>query len=219
MKSYLNRLQREAEHNFHNFSGGFGDDFMGYAPVSGEELDPNDRTLTITVANANTASAKTARIFGATKDLTDANKDSDITITVAESSHLIVKTELLQNVFRIKGFKYSVTTAGQFSNTISIFEESSTGGLTKRIWQPLNYRSAQNQLTTQIDAPDFELLVSAKTYVEVSLKASETITFTFTISEKAELKNVLKGRGVKTASGRQAPTGLPQIDMVARRRF
>lgn len=214
--SYLKRLQRESEMNFHNFSG---DEFMGYSPVSGEELDPNDRTLTITVANANTASAKTARIFGSTKDLTDANLDADITITVAESSHLVVKTELLQNPFRIKGFKYSVTTANQFANTMSIYEESSTGGLNKRVWQPLNYRSAQNQLTTQIDAPDFELLVNAKTYLEVSLAASETITFTFTISEKAELKNVLKGRGVKTASGRQAPTGLPQIDMVARRRF
>lgn len=214
--SYLKRLQRESEAQFHNFSG---DEFMGYSPISGEELDPNDRTLTVTVTNANTASAKTARIFGSTKDLTDANLDADITITVAESSHLVVKTELLQNPFRIHGFKYSVTTASQFANTLAIYEESSTGGLNKRVWQPLNYRSAQNQLTTQIDAPDFELLVNAKTYLEVSLAASETITFTFTISEKAELKNVLKGRGVKTASGRQAPTGLPQIDMVARRRF
>ena len=89
---------------------------------------------------------------------------------------------MLQNPFRIKGLKYSVTTAGQFSNTLSIFDESSTGGLSKRVWQPLNYRSAQNQLTTQIDAPDFELLVSAKTYIEVSLAPSEVITFTFTIA-------------------------------------
>ena len=214
--SYLKRLQRESEANFLNFSG---DEFMGYAPVSGEELDPNDRTLTITVTNASSSASKVARIFGSTKDLTDANKDSNITIAVAESSHLTVKTELLQNPFRIKGLKYSVTTANQFANTISIFEESSTGGLSKRVWQALNYRSAQNQLTTQIDAPDFELLVNAKTYFDVSLRPSEVITFTFTISEKAELKNVLKGRGVATSSGRQAPTGLPQIDMVQRRRF
>jgi len=214
--SYLKKLKREHEANFHSFSG---DEFMGYSPVSGEELDPNDRTMTITVANANTTTAKTVRLFGAVKDLTDATKDSDITITVSESSHLQVKTELLQNPFRIKGLKYSVANAGQFSNTISIFEESSTGGLSKRIFQALNYRSAQNNLSTQIDAPDWELLVSAKTYIELSINASETVTFTFTISEKAELKNVLKGRGVKTSTHRQAPTGLPQIDMVARRNY
>ena len=119
--SYLKKLQREQEAQFHNFSG---DEFMGYAPVSGEELDPNDRTMTVTIANANTSTAKTARIFGAVKDLTDANLDADLTITVAESSHLEVKTELLQNPFRIKGLKYSVANATQFSNTISIFEES-----------------------------------------------------------------------------------------------
>ena len=214
--NYLRKLEREAEANFHNFDG---DDFMGYSQVSGEELDPNDRTLTITVANANTGTAKTAVIFGAVKDLTDANLDSDLTITVAESSHQEVKTELLQNPFRIKGLKYSVTTAGQFSNTLSIKEKQSTGGESTRIWQPLNYRSAQNNLTTQIDAPDFELLVGAKTWLEVAVNALESITFTVTISEKAELKNVLKGRGVKTATHRNAPTGLPQIDMVARRGY
>jgi len=214
--SYLNKLQRKAEQNFHNFSG---DEFMGYSPISGEELDPNDRTLTITVSNANTATAKTATIFGSVKDLTDANLDSDLTISVAESSHLEVKTELLQNVFRIKGLKYSVENAVQFSNPISIKEKASTGGESTRIWQPLNYRSAQNNLIGQIDAPDFELLVSGKTWLEVSVRPSETITFTFTLSEKAELKNVLKGRGVKTQSHRAAPTGLPQIDMVARRGF
>ena len=214
--SYLKKLQREQEGNFHNFSG---DEFMGYAPISGEELDPNDRTMTITIVNANTASAKTARLFGSVKDLTDANKDADITITVAESSHLEVKTELLQNLFRIKGMKYSVTNATQFSNTLSIYEEASTGGLQKRVFQPLNYRSAQNNLVTQIDAPDWELLVNAKTYIDVSVNASESITFTLTLSEKSEMKNVLKGRGVKTASHRAAPTGLPQIDMVNRRNY
>jgi len=214
--SYLKKLQRNQESKFHNFSG---DEFMGYSPISGEELDPNDRTLTVTITNANTASSKVARLFGAVKDLTDVNQDSDITVTVAESSHLEVKTELLQNPFRIHGMKYSVTTANQFSNTVSIFEESSTGGLSKRVWQPLNYRSAQNNLTTQIDAPDFELLVNAKTYIDVTLLKNESITFTLTISEKAEMKNILKGRGVKTMSHRQAPTGLPQIDMVSRGNF
>jgi hypothetical protein len=214
--SYLRKLPANKPSNFHNFSG---DEFMGYSPISGEELDPNDRTLTITVTNASTSTTRSARIFGAVKDLTGATQHADITVTVAESSHLQVKTELLQNPFRIHGMKYSVTTANQFSNTVAIFEESSTGGLSKRVWQPLNYRSAQNNLTTQIDAPDFELLVNAKSYIDVDILKNESVTFTLTISEKAEMKNILKGRGVKTMSHRQAPTGLPQIDMVSRGQF
>ena len=213
--------EREAEDNFSNYvSGGVADEWTNFNGV--EELDPNDKTLTVKVVNASTSAAATATIFGSVFDLTDANLSSNITITVSESSHLKVKTELLLNPFRIVGLKYVVTTVAQLSNVLSLFEEKSTGGLIKRLWQPLNFRSAQNEITTQIDAPSFELLVTANTYIQLSLAASETVTFTFSLGERADLKNVLRGRSVRTVAREAAPTGLPQIDMKtmeARKRF
>jgi hypothetical protein len=85
--------------------------------------------------------------------------------------------------------------------------------LDRRLFQPLNYRSAQNQLTTQIDAPSFELLLQASTYIQFTINASETVTFIFTIVEKANFSNTLRNSPVVAVSNRPAPTGLPQIDM------
>jgi hypothetical protein len=213
----IRRYQEAAENSFNNFSGYTPRNYMNAvddAGVAGAEvLDPNDRTLTITVVNASVSAITGVRIFGAVKDLTDATKNAAVTISVAESSHLQVKTELLQNPFRILGLKYTVTTAAQFNYPLTLVEEKSTGGLISRLWQPLNYRSAQNTLTTQIDAPTFEFLVSANCYFTFTLAASETVTFTFTIVEKIDAKNALRNGMTRSISRTQAPTGLPQIDM------
>ena len=195
--------------------------FVGYNPESNymnaagnsQVLDPNDRTLTVTVVNASVSAITDVRIFGSVADLTDASLNGAVTITVSESSHLEVKTELLQNPFRILGMKYTVTTVAQFNNSLTLTEKNSTGGLISRVWQPLNYRSAQNQITTQIDAPSFEFLVSANSYFTFTLAASETVTFTFTLVEKYAAKNELRDGRTREISRTQAPTGLPQIDM------
>lgn len=219
--SYRQRIQamrERAESNFNNarsynnFQGYTPDDYMN-AVGGAEVLDPNDRTLTVTVVNASVSAITSVMVFGAVKDLTDANLNAAVTITVAESSHLQVKTELLQNPFRILGLKYSVTTAAQFSNPLTLVEEKSTGGLIQRYWQPLNYRSAQNQITTQIDSPAFEFLVTSNSYFTFTIAASETVTFTFTIVEKFESKNQLRDGRTRAIARTQAPTGLPQIDM------
>ena len=220
MKNRIASLRRNAEADFRNFDGiTYGNRYRNAVQggagmgMGAEALDPNDRTLTIQVVNANTVSTSAIRIFGAAYDLTDANLPAGVTVTVSESSHLQVKTELLTTPVRILGLKYTVTTAAQFSNGLTLVDRTSTGALNQRQWQPLNYRSAQNQLTTQIDAPTFEMLVSATSYIEFTLAASETVTFTFTIVEKAIQKNVLRGMPTVAASNTMAPTGLPQLDL------
>lgn len=211
-------LHREAQANFRNFEGiTYARPFRnaagaGFAPAATEVLDPNDRTWTFTVVNAATT-AKTATLFGAVYDLTDALLPAGVTITVAESSHLQVKTETLTQPVRILGLKMTVGAATQFSNVISLYDQKSTGALEKRLFQPLNYRSAQNNLTTQIDAPSFELLITPTVYMQFTINASETVTFMFTIVEKAILHNVLRNAPVVAVANRPAPTGLVQIDM------
>jgi hypothetical protein len=222
--NYRNRiagLQREAEANFRNAGGFTGINYPRnfrnaggqMAPAASEVLDTNDRTWTMTVVNAATT-AKTAMLFGSTKDLTDAtNTTNQITVTVSESSHLQVKTCLLTEPVRILGLRYTVTTAAQFSNVLSLIDEKTTGAYEKRLFQPLNYRSNQQYIATQIDAMSFELLLTPTTYITFTMNGSETVTFTFTIVEKAQLHNVLRNAPVVATSNTPAPTGLVQVDM------
>lgn len=221
--SYRDRiasLRHQAETRFRNFEGvQYPRQYRradGGQPVAAayETLDPNDRTWTITATNGSSAASATATIFGAVKDLTDTlNTAAGVTVTVSESTHLQLKTEVLGQPVRILGMKMTVTNATQFSNVLSLYDTKSTGAEEKRLFQPLNYRSAQNQITTQIDAPAFELLVTPTMYIQFTLNASEVVTFTFTIVEKAMFGNTLRNSPVVAVSNRPSPTGLPQIDM------
>jgi hypothetical protein len=214
----INSLKLQAESKFRNFEGvqyprGYHNAAGVAAPAAQEILDPNDRTWTVKVVNGSSAAAATAIIFGAAKDLTDvANIAAGVTVTVAESSHLQLKTELLSQPVRILGLKMTVVSATQFSNVLSLYDLKSTGSEVKSLWQPLNYRSAQNQLTTQIDAPSFQLLLTSSTYISFTINASETVTFTFTIVQKAQFGNTLRGTPVVAQSNTPAPTGLVQMD-------
>jgi hypothetical protein len=221
--SYRDRIaamRHQAEAKFRNFEGvqyprTYRRAEGGAAVASAYEvLDPNDRTWTITATNSSSAASATATIFGAVKDLTDTlNTAAGVTVTVSESTHLQLKTEVLGQPVRILGMKMTVTSATQFSNVLSLYDQKSTGAEEKRLFQPLNYRSAQNQITTQIDAPAFELLVTPTMYIQFTLNASEVVTFTFTIVEKAMFGNTLRNSPVVAVSNTPAPTGLPQIDM------
>lgn len=211
-------LQRSAESNYRNFEGiqysrNFRHAGGQVQPASSEQLDTNDRTWTVVVTNASSAASKTARVFGAEKDLTDATLDANVTVTVSESTHLRLKTSLLFQSVRILGMKMTVTSASQFSNVISFYDEQSTGALDKRLFAPLTYRAAQNNLTTQIDAPSFQLLLKPTTYIEFTINASETVTFIFNIVEKVLLSNLLRNSPVVAVSNIPAPTGLPQVDL------
>ena len=211
MRNYLDRIKsynRNAESNYRNANGN------GSGMAMSNELDPNDRTLTVTVQNTTTATISDVVIFGATKDLTYSDKEDGAVIAVSESSRNQVNAELLTSAWRIQGLKLTTSSdSSQFSNNIKIFSGSSTGALDRRIFQPLNYRSAQNNLSLQIDLPTFELILTSQVYLMFNVIGSETLTFTFTIVEKLIGSNALMGKPMIERSLFAAPTGLAQIDL------
>jgi hypothetical protein len=218
-KSRIATLASVGEARYRNFEGVQYDrryrraDGAPLAPAA-EVLDPNDRTWTVVVTNGSSTVGVKAIVFGSNYDLTDTlNTAAGVTVTVSESSNLQVKTELLSQPVRILGLKMTAVSATQFNNVLSLFDLKSTGAEEKRLWQPLNYRSAQNQIATQVDAPSFQLLLSSSTRIEFIINKSEIVTFTFTIVQKAQLHNVLRNAPVAANSNTPAPTGLPQIDM------
>jgi len=214
MNSYKNRIAQ--------YQGGapMFNNATGVAPVASNvayasTLDPNDRTLTFNIINSDTATAAVVTLFGSARDLTDALLPAGLTVNVLESSHQQVKTELLTNPFRIYGLKMTATNVNQFSNTWSIFRSNSTGFQQRKMFQPINYRSAQNNLTTQVDATGFELVVDLDTYVQFTVNASENVTIIFNLSERTNTTNLLTGNAIREVATSTAPTGLPQIDLYA----
>ena len=208
-RNKINTFERGAQRQFSNFGG------MQYQNSNGAgQLDPNGRTLTISVQNTNTGTTAAIFIFGSIYDLTDATQPT-IHVTVAEaSSYLSLKTDLLASPIRIYGARYNVSSVAQLNNPWNIIRQSSSGEYDSRYVQPISYRSAQNTIQTQVDMMSFALLVTKEVRLQVTLLASETVTFTFYIKEKVDVSDVLKGQGVVRSTDQTVPTGLPQIDML-----
>lgn len=164
-------------------------------------LDPNDRTWTFYVTNK-TDKKQPVILFGSIKNFVSKN----VKIEVFESSHETVKKELLFVTHFIKGMKYSVQTVAQLGNPLFLTEENSTGGLFSRAWQPMNYRSAQNNISCQIDAPRFTFIAKGNTYIKFDINPNEKVSFTFSICMKIMHDKIFVSR-IK------APTGIPQIDL------
>jgi len=209
-RNKVQSFERSAQRQFSNFGG------PQYHNAGGAgQLDPNGRTLTISVQNTNTGTSKTAYIFGSIYDLNDLLQDAAIVITVAEaSSYLSLKTDLLASPIRIFGARYNVSTVPQFSNPWNIIRQTPAGEVDSRYVSVLSYRSAQNTIQTQVDMLSFALLVTKDVRLSFTLLASELVTFTFYIKEKVDLSDALKGQNVVKSTDQTVPTGLPQIDLL-----
>lgn len=161
-----------------------------------EKLDPNASTLSITVQNTNTSSAKTARIFGAIGTATETNNlTNEIVVTPANATHQELLDTILADPFRIKGMKYqcSASTA-QFANSLKVVEEDAFGKKVETTIHPLNYKSNKDYNGYLIEARDFSMKVQKTSYMELSVNAGETLTFIFNISDMLSRGNELSGR-------------------------
>jgi len=167
--------KRQAAEKYFNITG---------SQTAVEKLDPNASTLSITVQNTNTASAKTARIFGAIGTATAVNNlANEIVVTPANANHQELLDTILADPFRIKGMKYQTTlSTAQFANK------------TETTIHPLNYKSNKDYNGYLVEARDFSMKVQKTSYIEVSVNAGETLTFIFNISDMLSRGNELSGR-------------------------
>jgi hypothetical protein len=192
--NYKDKLQRRrnGNSNFHNFDA---------APLI-EQLDPNDKTLTITITTVVTTAAGTVRVFGAIfGDAETFNTANNTSVAVAESSHLEVKRSILADPFRIKGIKVQVTnSAAQFSNPFKIAEESIAGAQISKLWTPLKYKSPRDYDTKLIETRDFQMMVSKGAYIEIPILAGETLTFIVEMSKRLDIANELSNKPILQAA-------------------
>jgi len=223
-KDEMDRYERDGEDRFDNFGGYdhseeyeddyefievYDDEYDGYQANQVGRLDPNDTTYTFIITNAN-AQDEDVVLFGANEAI---QPPAGVTILVAESSHNEVRQESLANPFSIIGMKMKVSNTAQFSNVLMLYERTSSGRVTSHVKQPLTYQSPQNQVDTLIHAIDFHFEVTGKSSLRFKVKPG-TVTFTFNVSSRTNIGNVLQGKSVSEVNNAPQATGLPQFDMV-----
>lgn len=192
----------------------YDDDYDSYKTTSIGRIDPNDRTLTVVVKNTAAQPAE-AIIFGGNQE---AAQPAGVTVTVEESSHKEVQEESKANPFKIAGMKMSASDALQFDNVLKITRRTAAGSNTVRVYQPRNATSPQNFSQQLIDDDNFEMDVTGQDSLRLLIKDGVTVVFTFTIKARANMGNLLKGTNVAELSRTPRTTGLPQIDLVRRKR-
>lgn len=185
------------------------DGYDSYAQASIGKINPNDRTLTISINNTSGADAE-AIIFGGNEN---AAQPAGVTVIVQESSHNEVREESKANPFKIQGMKMSVSDPLQFDNVWRILRKSAAGAASSYPYQPRNATSPQNTAPNLIDDSAFEMDVTGQDSIRFLQKAGVKTTLTFTIKARVDMGNVLMGRNVAVVSTTPRPTGLPQIDL------
>lgn len=228
---------RKSEERFNNYNGGYHAKRYGKSPYSNMNagpfsqiysfsgnggfggqnvLNPADRTLFVTVANSNTTTSSVT-LFNSFVDSSDSSLASGVTITIAGSTHVQTKEEIKSNPFLVFGMKYNVTTAAQLNNTWTLRWRNATGADYNNIWIPRSRVSAQNESSTDIDAPDFVYPLDGHSEISFDLAASETVNITFFLRDKVELQNVLQGADVRKTTSLPPPTGhvLADIELMS----
>jgi hypothetical protein len=188
-------------------------DYDGYDGTTIGRIDPNDRTLTISITNTSGVEAQ-AIVFGGNEN---AAQPAGVTVTVGESSHNEVREESKANPFKIQGMKMSVSDVLQFDKVLHIVRRTATGANSERVYQPRNATSPQNFSPQLIDDASFEMDVTGQDSLRLLIRAGATVGFTFTIKARANMGNLLKGSNVAELSTAPRTTGLPQIDLMRSR--
>lgn len=192
-----------------DFSGEFdyGSDFCG---ATDNVIEPYDRTLTFIIQRSGGVGATIdAVLFGAFEN---AAQDASITVSVAESSHAIIREETKSNPYHIRGQKVRVTDAIQFGNPFKVQRQFATGSFSQGIYQPENYISPTNFNDKIIDDPNFSLLVDGRTAIRVPMLDGITMTITFTVGSRGNVANLVKGKPSRQLALSPRATGNPLAD-------
>ena len=189
-------------------------EYDDYKASSIGSIDPNDRTLTIVIKNES-GSTSEAILFGANAS---EPQPAGVSVEVSESSHQEVRNETFANPFVIKGVKMSVSNPLQFDQVININRRTATGSNEAKVWQPRNSTSPQNLSQNLIDDSQFTAEITPRDSIRFKILDGVTIVFTFTIKARVNMGNLLKGKNVAELSTTPRTTGLPQLDLMQKKR-
>ena len=192
----------------------FDEEYDDYKSASIGAIDPNDRTLTMVVTN-NSGATATAVLFGANQSEA---QPAGVVVDVSESSHTEVRNETFSNPFVIKGVKMSVSNPLQFDQVVNLTRRTATGSNSSKVWQPRNSTSPQNLSQNLVDDSQFTAEITPQDSLRFQILDGVTVVFTFTIKARVNMGNLLKGKNVAELSSTSRTTGLPQLDLMRKKK-
>jgi hypothetical protein len=159
-------------------------------------LSDGERTYTVVINNTNTSGgAVNAIIFGADLYSGNTQPNAGVTVVVRESSHAQARAQSQSRPFWINGLRYITTTDSQMTSQVPTVSYANAQGFTETFpFIPIRYRTAYNQIATQIDVPDFKMLVDGSTYWTVPVIANEQVTFIFQIGGQWDASKAVEGK-------------------------
>jgi hypothetical protein len=160
------------------------------------KLGDGERNYTVVITNTNTSgSAINAIVFGADIYSGATQPNAGVTVVIQESSHAQVRAQSQRSPFWINGLRYITTTASQMTSQVPTISYNNAQGRTESYpFIPLRYRTAYNQIATQIDAPNFQMLVDGSTFWTVPVIANEQVTFIFQIGGMWDASKAVEGK-------------------------
>jgi hypothetical protein len=188
---YFSKIQDYRNRASRSFKNAVGDEQGAVA----QPLDLNDRTLTVEIAPISSTVAGRARIFGSNAGLDETyNTANNMSVTIPESSHNIVKNSILGNPFRIKGILYTVSNLLQLAKPFYIIKQTIAGATSQKTWQPSKYTAPTNYNSLQIKTSEFQAVIDADTRIEIDFLAGYTASMVLSISDMLDMAQALSNR-------------------------
>jgi len=159
-----------------------------------DKIDPMEGELTIVVKNLDEEKERVVELFGALKETI---QKPPVQIEVVGGDYNMLRKWLVSNAFLIYGAIVGVSQKKQFSQNIEV---SGYSPFKKQLQQdyPIclptwaSYDFMQNwTVFDKLQMPNLYLLISAGTELRFTLLPDTTITFTFYIKKRTNIRNLL----------------------------
>jgi hypothetical protein len=206
------------------------DSFVGQANFVGESVSNADGNVmggdmfsrisdgnkyyTIVASNTNTSTSTTAVAFGANQ-YSGSEQPSGVTatVTVAQSSHAEARAASQNSPFWVNGLRYITTTLTQLNSNVLTIQTRYSNGLINSIpFNPLVFKTANQNQSLQIDAPGFKFGIDGNTSIQIPLIASESITLILQVGGRFDAAKAVQGQSaIEVANQRELTSGLVQV--------
>lgn len=176
-------------------------------------ISDGNKYYTVVASNTNTGSTVTAIAFGANQYSGSEQPNAGAVVTVSQSSHAEARAASQNSPFWVNGLRYITTTLNQLNTQVLTIQTRYSNGMIQSIpFEPLVFKTANQNQSLQIDAPGFKFGIDGNTSIQIPLVASESITLILQVGGRFDAAKAVQGQSaLEIANQRELTSGLVQV--------
>ncbi len=178
------------------------------------KLEASNQILTVVIQNTQTtgSTTTTAVVFGAYQYSGSTQENTGVSVDVLESSHAQVRAQSINEPFWVIGLRLLVSNTQQLAQTIQIQYKNPSGDIVTKQFRPLSFRTASQNQSDQIDAPNYSFGIDGSASMRVPMLQNTTATITLLLGGRWNASKAVDGASPLSV-GSQTPlnTGLVTI--------